>query len=227
MIRIVQKTKNLVIIYKPPGMPAQSDPSGDKDAMTATSELLSEIGDDSRLWLVHRLDRVVGGIMVFARNKKYAALLSEIVKERLLCKEYFAVVDGEAEGGILRDLLYRDARAGKAFIVDRERSGVKTAVLSYKKLATVDSERGKKTLVCVSLETGRFHQIRAQLSYHGTPICGDGKYGSRDNRMKSIALMSAHIAFDVGGEHINTSIYPDMTAYPWSLFNESDFNAWR
>lgn len=227
MIEIIHKTKNLIVINKPHGMPAQSDPSGDKDAMTAASELLRENGEDGRLWLIHRLDRVVGGLMVFARNKKYAGILSEMVKDRLLSKEYYAVVDGDAEGGMLEDLLYRDAKVGKSFIVDRERAGVKCAVLSYKRLASVQCDHGKKTLVYISLMTGRFHQIRAQFSHRGMPICGDGKYGSRDNKVRNIALMSAHMDFETSGERVDVSVRPDISKYPWSLFNEFDYDIRR
>ena len=224
MIEILHKTKNFVIIYKPPGIPSQKDPSGDADAMTLTSDLLKSMGEPGNLWLIHRLDRVVGGLIIFARNKKFAAILSELVKERLFTKEYYAVVDGEAEGGELTDLIYRDARAAKAFIVDRKREGVKDARLSYRTLAKKEAEKGIKSLVYISLDTGRFHQIRAQLSYRRLPITGDGKYGSKDNKAKGIALMASHLEIDIGKEHINVSRRPDLGAYPWCLFNEEDYN---
>ena len=222
-VEILYKSKNAVVIYKEPGIPSQSDPSGDPDAMTLTSEQLLSDGENHSLWLIHRLDRVVGGVLVFARNKKYAAILSEYVKDRLLTKEYYAVVDGEAESKTLENLLCRDARAGKAFISDRARNGVKTAKLSYKTLAVRDTEKGKKTLVYVTLETGRFHQIRAQLSHIGHPICGDGKYGSHDNRAKNIALMASHLAVDLPSERIDISKLPDVSVYPWSLFDAEDY----
>ena len=191
MVEILYKSKNAVVIYKPSGIPSQADLTGDKDAMTLTSKMLKSFGENSSLWLIHRLDRVVGGLIVFARNKKYAANLSEYVKERLVTKEYYAVVDGQADGGVLENLIFKDARTSKAFIVDRERQGTKPARLSYRSLATVETEKGVKTLVYVTLDTGRFHQIRAQLSHIKHPITGDGKYGSRDNRAKSLALMAS------------------------------------
>ena len=223
MVEILYKSKNAVVIYKPSGVPSQSDPSGDPDAMTLTRELLRSMGEGDSLWLVHRLDRVVSGLLVFARNKRYAAILSEQVQERLLTKEYYAVVDGVAEGGLLDGLIYKDARAGKAFIVDRERSGVKHARLSYRPLATVSTPRGAKTLVYVTLETGRFHQIRAQLSHEHLPITGDGKYGSRDNAARNIALMAAHLAADLPNERVEVSRLPDLSQYPWSLFDENSY----
>ena len=215
---ILYKSKNTVVIYKEPNIPSQGDPSGDLDAMSLTAEALRGLGENDSLWLVHRLDRVVGGVMVFARNKKYAAILSEYVKDRLLLKEYYAVVDGEAESATLENILYKDARAGKSFIVDRERKGTKSARLSYKALAVRDTEKGKKTLVYVTLDTGRFHQIRAQLSYTGHPITGDGKYGSRDNKAHSIALAAAHLAAELPNERIDVTKLPETDVYPWSLF---------
>ena len=223
MVEILYKSKNAIVIYKPAGIPSQGDPTGDKDALTLTSEILRELGENSSLWLIHRLDRVVGGLLVFARNKKYAAILSEYVKERLVTKEYYAVVDGDAEGGVLENLIFKDARASKAFIVDRERQGTKPARLTYRKLASAENEKGTKTLVYVTLDTGRFHQIRAQMSHIKHPITGDGKYGSRDNRAKGPALMASHLAIDLPGEKIDVCRIPELNTYPWSLFDSADY----
>ena len=223
MVEILYKSKNAIVIYKPSGVPSQGDPTGDKDALTLTSEKLHELGENSSLWLIHRLDRVVGGLLVFARNKKYAAILSEYVKERLVTKEYYAVVDGDAEGGVLENLIFKDARASKAFIVDRERQGTKPARLTYRKLASAETEKGTKTLVYVILDTGRFHQIRAQMSHIKHPITGDGKYGSRDNRAKGPALMASHLAIDLPGEKIDVCRIPELNTYPWSLFDSADY----
>ena len=223
MVELLYKTKNAVVIYKEPGAPSQSDPSGDPDAMTLTSQELKTLGEKSDLWLIHRLDRVVGGLLVFARNKKYAAILSEYVKDRLLTKEYYAVVDGECEDATLENFLYKDARAGKSFVTDKQRNGVKLARLSYRVLSVKETEKGKKTLVYISLDTGRFHQIRAQMSYASHPICGDGKYGSKDNKAKNIALMASHLAVDIPGEKIDVSHMPDFNVYPWSLFTPDEY----
>ena len=223
MIEILHKTRNTVVIYKPAGIPSQKDTSGDPDAMTLTSEALRSMGEGSELWLVHRIDRVVGGILVFARNKRTAASLSELVRDRIVTKEYYAVVDGAVGGGVLENLIFRDSRLGKAFIVDRERSGVKHARLSYRKLAGTETYKGAKTLVYVTLDTGRFHQIRAQMSHIKAPICGDGKYGSRDKDVYGIALFASHLELSVGKEYINVSYLPDINAYPWSLFNKEAY----
>ena len=219
-MEILYKDKNMIAVYKPAGIPSQPDPSQDADAMTLSSELLMKSGEkNTELYLVHRLDRVVGGVMVFARNKEYAARLSMLVAERGAQKEYLAVVDGEAEGGILTDYLYKDARIGKSFVVDRKRAGVKEASLEYVPIAVYESEKGKKTLVKVKLHTGRYHQIRAQLSSRKLPIVGDGKYGSRDNGAKLPALFAFRLAFEINGKKYEFEKMPDTENYPWSLFN--------
>lgn len=219
MIDVIYKSKNAIAVNKPFGMPSERDPSGDPDAMTVTGRCLEDVGEDGRLWLVHRIDRVVGGALIFARTKAMASALSEIIRDRQIAKEYIAVVEGRADDGTLVNLLYKDARQGKSFVVDRERQGVKEARLTYRALETVSTDRGDRTLVKVTLDTGRFHQIRAQMSHIGLPIVGDGKYGSREKIKTGIALFSARVAVTALKEKIDARILPDKSEYPWSLFN--------
>ena len=219
-MEILYKDKNIIAICKPSGVPSQADPTGADDAMILTSQMLRERGERECLWLVHRLDRVVGGVMVFARNKRYAALLSELFATRGASKEYLAAVEGRAEGGVMRDLLFKDSAKGKAFVVDSERKGVKRAELEYSPVSVAESDRCTHTLVKIELQTGRFHQIRAQFSHRGMPIVGDGKYGSHDNRAKSIALFSHRIRFKADEKDYDIIAYPDVTAYPWSEFED-------
>ena len=103
-MQILHLDKNLIAVSKPCGMPSQSDPTGDKDAMTLASELLRDMGERDSLWLVHRLDRVVGGVIVFARNREAAATLSCLFAERGAKKQYLAVAEGDLSGGTLTDL---------------------------------------------------------------------------------------------------------------------------
>ena len=220
MIEIIDKTKDYVIIYKPQGIPSQSDPSGDADAMTLCGGMLRQMGERDELYLIHRLDRVVGGLLVFARNKRAAAELSKIVAEHRLRKEYLAVVSGVAGEGVMRDFVYKDATLGKAFVTDRKRSGVREAELEYSTVATKNIDGRDISLVKVSLVTGRFHQIRVQFASRKMPLIGDKKYGSRDFGAKTPSLFATHIAFTLGGREISAERLPDMTAYPWSLFEE-------
>lgn len=218
-MEILYKDKNLIAVYKPSGLPSQSDTSGDEDALNLTAQNLRLLGECADLWLVHRLDRVVGGILVFARNKKYAAILSGLVSDRGMRKEYLAVIDGEAEGGLLRDYLYKDSAKGKAFVVGSKRVGVKEAELEYERLSRTETEKGIKTLVRIDLHTGRFHQIRVQFSSRGTPISGDGKYGSRDSLPKTPALFAYRLSFSIQGKKYEFTKLPCVSEYPWSLFD--------
>lgn len=223
MLNIVYLSKSAAVIYKPHGMPAQPDPSGDTDAMTATATILRERGENANLWLINRLDRGVGGLMIFARDKKTAATLSETVRDRQITKEYFAVVSGIPEGDRMVDFLYKDTRTSKAYIVKTERKGVKKASLSFKTVATANTEKGTLSLVSVSLDTGRFHQIRAQFSSRGHAIVGDKKYGSPHLLRGGIALVCCHLYVELGDEKIDVSVTPDTAQYPWSLFADTDF----
>jgi 23S rRNA pseudouridine1911/1915/1917 synthase len=218
-MEILYKSKNCIVINKPAGVPVEPDLSSDPDAMTLTSLALKENGESDGLWLVHRLDRVVGGLVVFARNKKSAAELSRLFSEHKLIKEYYAVVEGELIGeGEMRDYIYKDAKSAKAFIVDRKRNGVKEAVLNYKHLESTKTEKGTRSLLSVSLLTGRYHQIRAQLASRAHPLVGDGKYGSTDKGAKMPALFAFHLSFSLFSQRVDIKIKPDTSAYPFSLW---------
>ena len=223
MIEIISKSKDYVIIYKPKGVPSQSDPSGDLDAMTACSALLRESGENDGLYLIHRLDRVVGGLLVFARNKKSAAALSTLVAEQGLGKEYYAIVEGVCEGGVMKDFLYKDATLGKAFVVEKKRMGVKEAELEYSLLDSTTYNSRVISLVKVRLKTGRFHQIRAQFASRKMPLIGDKKYGSRDFNAKFPSLFATSLAFELNGNQISASRLPDLGEYPWSLFSAEKY----
>ena len=218
-IKIVYKNKNVIIINKPVGMPSQADPSGDKDSMSATSEMLLSLGEPGNLWLVHRLDRTVGGLIAFARNKKSAAALSEIVKSGDLGKKYFAVCHGSASEGEYRDYLFKDSATSKAYIVKTERRGAKEAVLFARKI----DEKENMSLVSVELKTGRFHQIRAQFAARGNSLVGDKKYGSRDSERRTPCLFSYNLSFSLFGKKISAEAVPDIEGYPWNLFSPDKY----
>lgn len=148
------------------------------------------------LYCVHRLDRVVGGVMVYARTRSAAAELSRQVQERTLQKEYLAVCEGvpAPREGTLRDYLYKDTVRQKSFPVASPRRGVKEAVLDYAVLQEAALSGVSAALVHVKLQTGRFHQIRCQFAARTHPLLGDGKYGSRE-RGCTTALWSCRLAF--------------------------------
>ena len=213
-MKIVFKNKDFIVVNKPSLVPSQSDLSGDADAMTLASEMLKAEGEPDRLWLIHRLDRVVGGLLVFARNQRTAAELSRIVAEGELFKGYLAVVEGEAHGGELFDYVYKDSATSKAYAVKTERRGAKSATLCYTPVSFEDG----KTLVDIELKTGRFHQIRVQFSSRKMPLVGDKKYGSRDAKSKTPALFAYKLAFSLFGESYSFSALPDINKYPFNLF---------
>ncbi len=223
MPKIIYKDSECAVIIKPVGMPSQPDPSGDPDAMSATSELLDAMDEGRELWLVHRLDRTVGGLMVFARTKRSAALLSAAAADGALGKSYYAVTEGKAECGEMRDLLFKDSKTSKAYVVDRERRGAKLAVLEYDVLDVKETEKGVRSLVKVHLKTGRFHQIRAQFASRALPLVGDGKYGSRDKGSRVPALFSCELSSPYISHGKKICAKPDVFVYPWSLFEEEKY----
>ena len=220
-MKILFKNKDFIAICKPASVPTQSDKSGDEDALSLTRDELESRREPSDLWLVHRLDRVVGGVVVFARNKQAAAEISVLVGTEGAEKEYIAVVEGAANGGILTDYIYKDSAKGKAFVADSSRRSAKKAILEYVPIESVETEKGIRTLVKVKLHTGRFHQIRVQFASRKMPIVGDGKYGSHDNRAKMPALFACRLAFNTKNEKIDVTQMPDTDKYPWSLFQWS------
>lgn len=175
------------------------------------------------LYPVHRLDLVVGGVMVYARTKASAAALSRAVAERKLQKEYVAVVEGvpaPAEGE-MTDLLFKDARQGKSFVVDSPRKGAKEARLTYRVEETLNTPDGVLSRVRIALDTGRSHQIRVQFSSRRHPLVGDGKYGSR-RKAAAPALFSAALAFPhpASGKILRFAAEPPRT-YPFDLFGQT------
>lgn len=192
-MEIVYKDQNLVICIKPVGIDCQHElPAQLKDM------LMGEIYD------VHRLDLNVGGIMVYARNRQTAAMLSRHIQEGKMIKEYLAMVHGQPpEQAVWEDLLWKDSRKNKVYVVKRERKGVRKAKLALKTL-----QPGEKSLVHIRLYTGRSHQIRVQFASRGFPLVGDHKYGSRDKRTAP-QLYSYRLTFPYQGKMMTFESKPE------------------
>jgi len=191
---ILYSDKNIAVIIKPVGL----------DSETETPAAIKQtLGGE--IFPIHRLDKNVGGVMIYARTKAAAASLSKAVQEGLMIKEYVALVHGmPPENGDWKDLLFKDSRKNKVFVVNRERKGVKKARLEFKRLSTVASLSTDETsLVHVRLHTGRSHQIRVQFASRGFPLVGDHKYGSRDEAIAP-KLFSCRITFPYRG---TTAVY--------------------
>lgn len=208
MIEILFINDDFLACVKPIGVPSQSD--GAEDMVRLLS---AQTGGE--IYPVHRLDTAVGGTMIFARNKKSAAYLSKEISEKRFVKKYYAVTEGlpDEKEGRLEDLLFKDKRKNKSFVVKRERKGVRRASLDYRVIDEADG----KALVSVRLNTGRSHQIRVQFASRKLPLVGDGKYGSRDNGC-DVALWSHSIEFKFDNKTLLFESVPDTGDYPWNLF---------
>ncbi len=184
---ILYSDASVAVCVKPAGVDSQS-------GMPALLSAL--LGGEA--FCVHRLDRGVGGVMVYARTPAAAAILSKAVADGALGKTYLAVCEGcpPELAGELRDLLYHDPAKNKSFVVRRPRRGVREAALRYRVLCTV----GWRSLVAVRLLTGRTHQIRVQFASRAHPLAGDRRYGGEPG--DCIALWSCALSFPdpVSGE---------------------------
>ena len=209
-IEILFEDKDILVINKPAGILSEDSQKGEKGII---SLLLNEKRKD--LHLLHRLDREVGGVMIFAKNKKSASALSTAIAEKRLYKTYLAVTDGvpAEDEGVYKDLLFKDSKKNRSFVVNRMRKGVRDASLEYAVLKKTE----KNALVRVLLHTGRTHQIRVQFSSRKTPLTGDGRYGSKV-RDCSIALHSHNIKFvhPTTKEWVEFTSEPDFSVYPWN-----------
>lgn len=188
-MKILFEDQNIVVVQKPVGVLSEGE---DEQGMPY---LLSR-ETKSAIFPVHRLDRRVGGVMVYAKNASSAAKLSAQVQTRTMKKEYLAVVHGEIceKSAVLEDLLFKDSRKNKTYVVKRERKGVKKAVLSYETVRCGEYEGQFFSVVHIRLQTGRSHQIRVQFASRKHPLFGDGKYGACDKE-KNIALWSYALEF--------------------------------
>ena len=215
---ILYENENLAICEKPTGLVSQSTPDGKGFADLAAKHF-------GYAAIINRLDTVVGGAVLFAKDAKTAALLSAMASDRTIDKVYLAVVEGtpSEDRGTYEDLLFKDSRKNKSYVVKRLRKGVKKASLEYEVIDTANAHGKVLTLVKIKLHTGRTHQIRVQFASRKMPLCGDGKYGSNDNRC-SVALWSHCISLQLGKNDIVASSLPPSEAYPWNLFNISDVN---
>lgn len=218
-MNILFKDEYILAAVKPQGMPSQADKTGDAD-------LLSELEAYTKqpLGLLHRLDRPVGGVMLFAKTKAAEAILAKDLQEGRLKKHYLAVLCGRlpAEQGTLEDYLLKNARTNLSEVVSKDRKGAKKAILHYKRIAEQETEMGWLTLAEIKLETGRHHQIRVQTSHAGFPIWGDRKYYKNfPKRGKTeIALWS----YKLEGQHPETkepfSFIAKPQKEPFSIFGE-------
>lgn len=192
-MEILYSDKHIAVCVKPVGLDSEHEvPEALKDAL------------GGEIFPIHRLDKNVGGVMVYARTRQAAASLSKAVQEGTMAKEYVALVHGTPpESGDWTDLLFKDSSKNKVFVVKKERRGVKKARLEFVRL-----REGENSLVRIRLHTGRSHQIRVQFASRGFPLVGDHKYGARDNSPAPY-LYSCKLTFPHQGKTVSYEKLPD------------------
>ena len=212
-LKIVHLEESFLVCIKPPRVLSTDEPGGVPD-------LAREVLGDSNACVrtVHRLDRVVSGLMVLARTPSAASELSRQIREGEFDKDYLAVIHGKpgVNAGRMVDLLARDKQERKTYVVSQSAKGVQEAVLDYKVLSSNDSF----SQILIHLITGRTHQIRCQFSSRNLPLVGDRKY-SLNNDPCEIALWSHSLSFKhpVTGAPLHFMV-PPPDDYPWNLFSD-------
>ena len=189
-LKVIYEDNHIIVVEKKPNIPSQGDKTNDIDMLTIVKQYIKEKYNkpgEVYLGLIHRLDRPVGGVMVFAKTSKAASRLSEQVRNKVFKKKYLTIVDGkmEQEKASLEDYLLKNEKNNLSKVVNEKTKNAKQAKLDYEVL-TYNNEINLSVLK-IDLHTGRHHQIRVQLSSRGHSIYGDQKYGTR-GRGKQIAL---------------------------------------
>ena len=192
-MEILYSDHQIVVCVKPVGLDSEHE---------VPAALTEQLG--GKIFPLHRLDQNVGGVMVYARTQAAAAALSRAIQEGTFVKEYVALVHGTPpESGDWQDLLFKDSRKNKVFVVKKQRAGVKPARLEYTTL-----QAGDPSLVAIRLHTGRSHQIRVQFSSRGFPLVGDHKYGSRAKETAPM-LFSCRVTFPYGDKTVSYEALPE------------------
>jgi len=214
MINIVYEDNHLLVVEKPVNIPVQADSSKDKDLLTLLKEYIKEKYNkpgNVYLGLVHRLDRPVGGLMVFAKTSKAAARLSKQVQDKTIQKTYVAVLEGKPkQKGTLKDKLEKDPKTNTTKVSENG----KEAILNYEVINTKDN----LSLVEINLITGRSHQIRVQFSSRDFPLYGDQKY-NKNPKKDQIALFAKKLEFihPTTKEKLTFEL-PLPNRYPFNIF---------
>lgn len=191
-VNIIYEDNDIILVHKPAGTATQTKRLGQQDMESLLKNYRAKNGEQPQIWMVHRLDQPVEGLMVFAKNQKAAGDLSKQVQQHIIGKYYYAVsaYEPKEKAGVLEDYLLTDKKTNVTQVVTEEVKEAKKARLEYEVVDTKED----KTLIRVKLHTGRQHQIRVQLAHMGCPLIGDSKYGETVSR-EGLALCSYRLEF--------------------------------
>ena len=222
-LKILYEDNHIIVVEKPPNVPSQADKTTDEDMLTIIKKYIKEKYNkpgNVYLGLVHRLDRPVGGVMVFAKTSKAASRLSEQVRNKTFKKEYLAIVDGklDVKSGTLEDYLVKNEKNNLSKVTNKETKNAKYAKLDYEVLKY--SKEINLSVLRILLHTGRHHQIRVQLANMGHSICGDQKYGTR-GRGKQISLWAYKLTIEhpITKESMTFTDIPEKIG-PWVILKD-------
>lgn len=225
--KIIYEDAHVIVAYKPAGLATQTSKVGQADMVSELKNYLSasQKGKSPYLGVIHRLDQPVEGLLVFAKTKQAAAVLTKQLAQGTLNKQYYAVICGNptAEEGELVDYLYKDA-AGKAVVVTGQQEQypeAKKTVLQYRILKKLSTEQSI-FMMDIHIDTGRFHQIRAQMAHAKMPLLGDSKYGneeslacSREKGVRNVALCAYSVVLNhpITGKELSVQVEPEGKAF--------------
>ena len=217
-INVIYEDNHIIIVEKPINIPSQQDNTKDIDMITIIKNYIKikyQKPNNVYLGLVHRLDRPVGGVMVFAKTSKAASRLTNEIKNNQIKKTYYAVIHGKINNkGHLEDYLYKDSKTNTSYVTDKNNG--KLAILDYELI----DYKNNLSLIKINLITGRSHQIRVQFASRGFPLVGDQKYNKKPIKNTNIALFAKKLELihPTKKEYLSFEInLPNR--YPFNLFN--------
>ncbi|MCR4717863.1 MAG: RluA family pseudouridine synthase [Lachnospiraceae bacterium] len=214
---ILHEDEDIIVVIKPSGMSSEGGKGLDLDMVSFLKTHLYEASKggepDPYIAPIHRLDKPVGGIMVYAKNQKAAANLSDQLQDGNIDKYYQAILCGELDEpeGRFEDYLIFDKKANVSKVVKKGTKNAKRAILEYEELDALETDKGIFTYALIRLLTGRHHQIRCQMAAHNLPIYGDRKYNSSKQTIKQIGLIATRLEFD----HPTTNEHMVFKTEPW------------
>lgn len=223
-LNILFEDEYMMAVVKPSGVPSQGDKSNDEDMVSIIKNYLfdkSDTDEEPYVAPIHRLDRPVGGVMIFAKTQEVAAKLSDQVQDGGMMKFYQAILTGTLPDfeGEFTDYLVRDPKNNTTRVTKKGDKGAKKATLYYEVLDEFETDGGDLSYVLIELETGRHHQIRCQMAAHGCGIWGDTKYNplfqKTKKKYRQIGLYSSRIELEhpVTGEHMVFKHEPEGEAF--------------